>query len=266
MKLNDLSGQRFGMLTVLTRNMNTQSVSWRCLCDCGNISTVSPCHLKSGHTKSCGCLKIKGGHRFLDLTGKKFNMLTVVSLYSCDKSAIWNCICDCSNKTKVRAYNLKNGAVKSCGCLQKTNPAVTTHGMKHTRLYETWDNMKGRCYRPSMECFKNYGGKGITVCDEWLSDFINFHDWAIANGYTDTMTIERKNNSKGYCPDNCTFIPQGEQSRNRDCALGVDKVSYIKGKLKDGVSCNDLAKEFNTHPSTISKIKTGKAYPYVPIP
>src|SRR5690606_11301233 len=123
-----------------------------------------------------------------------------------------------------------------------------------------YDNMKGRCYRPSMESYKDYGAKGIIVCEEWLSNPESFFKWAKETGYTDNMTIERLINSKNYEPSNCTWIPHGEQSRSRDCALGVEKATYIKGKLEEGVSCKDLAKEFNTHPSTISNIKRGKAY------
>lgn len=254
----------FGLLTVLSISGNSEKgVRWDCVCQCSKQTLVPTARLKSGKTKSCGCLKVKGGHRFVDLVGKKFNMLTVISLHSCNKGSIWNCICDCGKPNIVRAYNLKNGAVKSCGCLQETNPNATTHGMKHTRLYETWDNMKGRCYRPSMGCYKNYGGRGIKVCDEWLQDFIHFYEWAMANGYTDAMTIERKDNNKDYCPDNCTFIPQPEQSRNRRNALGVEKVSLIKIKLRAGISCQYLAKEFKCDPSTISNIKRGKAYSYV---
>jgi len=91
------------------------------------------------------------------------------------------------------------------------------HGGKGTRLYRIWQMMKNRCHNLKTPRFKDYGGRGITVCDEWKDDFRAFHDWAMANGYADHLTIDRKDNDKGYSPDNCrwtTPLVQGNNSRH----------------------------------------------------
>lgn len=92
------------------------------------------------------------------------------------------------------------------------------HGMHGTRIYRIWCSMKGRCLCPGQSVYKYYGGKGITVCDEWMSSFMNFYQWAIKNGYSDALTIDRIDNSKGYSPDNCKWSTMKEQERNRSYA------------------------------------------------
>lgn len=88
-------------------------------------------------------------------------------------------------------------------------------GESRTRLYITWLGIKRRCFKENCKDYKNYGARGITICDSWLNDFFNFKDWAYKNGYDDNLTIERKNVDGNYCPENCTWIPMSEQSKNR---------------------------------------------------
>lgn len=260
----DLTGQTFGLLNVIGINVYViKRVEWECVCECGMRCKVTTNKLKSGRKKSCGCLKRKG-HRFINLIGMKFNLLTVTSLHSRgNKIVIWNCLCDCGNTHLVRASNLKNGAVKSCGCLGKHSNR--RHGLSNTALATTLVNMKGRCYRKSTKCYPNYGGRGIKICDEWLSDSNNFFQWAFANGYKEGLTIERVDCDKNYCPENCTWIPQYEQARNRRVSIGVEKVKEIKVLLSTGHTAISIAKIYNVHPTTIGYIKRGKAYPYVTI-
>lgn len=155
----------------------------------------------------------------IDLTGMKFNMLTVIERAESAPGGItyWLCRCDCGNFTTVRGSNLKNGSVKSCGCLQHQKTTNKTHGESYTNLYATWARMKSRCKNESNASYENYGGRGITVCDDWNNDYISFRDWALNNGYEQGLSIDRINNDLGYNPDNCRWATTKQQQNNRRC-------------------------------------------------
>jgi hypothetical protein len=249
------------MLTVIQLHCGGHGlhVEWECLCDCGNTCNVAAHKLRNGHTKSCGCLRNKRPHE--DLTGQKFNLLTVVSLHSVKNGKVrWNCICECGNKTEARSNNLKSGSVKSCGCLRKTNPTIKTHGLTNTRLYHIWENMKARCYNPNIASFKNYGARGIKICEEWLKDNNMFFEWAMNNGYNETLTIERIDNNLDYCPENCKWIPIGDQPYNKRNVLGIEKVHEIRILFNSKIKLKDIAAKYEVCVSTIKKIKYGKYY------
>jgi|AGTN01.1.fsa_nt_gi hypothetical protein len=150
----------------------------------------------------------------IDLVQKQFGRLLVVGFAGTDKHrrAMWRCICECGAESIISGANLLNGYTKSCGCLfNELNPGITlTPNGKQTRLYMIWGGMRQRCSNPNHIGYKDYGGRGITVCDEWKS-FKAFHTWAMSNGYTDGMSIDRKDNDASYCPSNCQWIPREEQ-------------------------------------------------------
>ena len=150
----------------------------------------------------------------IDITGQRFGRLTVVKRYDVTR---WLCRCDCGNETYSDSYQLRKGITKSCGCLQKElcGNQHRKHGFTKTRLYRIYYRMKERCYRPTNDNYKYYGGLGITVCDEWLKSFITFKDWALSHGYADNLTIDRINNELGYMPSNCRWITIQEQQKNR---------------------------------------------------
>lgn len=151
---------------------------------------------------------------FKDLTGKKFGNLLVIEYKNNGK---WLCKCDCGNEKIIRGNNLKRGLTKSCGCYNKetTSNRFKTHGLTKTRLYRIWHHIKERCYNSNNNAYKNYGGRGIKMCNEWLSNFVNFYNWAISNGYNDDLTIDRINNNSNYEPKNCHWVNRTYQTRNR---------------------------------------------------
>lgn len=165
-----------------------------------------------------------------ELIGKKFNMLTVskyVGRSGKNNRRYYECLCDCGNKTVVEGTNIKNGSVKSCGCLRNKIASENAtkrnykHGMADTRLQKIWSGMKIRCFDKNHVYYKRYGGRGISVCDEWM-DFATFANWALNNGYSDLLTIDRIDNDGNYEPTNCRWVTQKKQNRNR---LGNHNVS-----------------------------------------
>lgn len=157
--------------------------------------------------------------RTSNLTGQKFGRLTVFGRRMCDKTKrnLWHCQCECGNTTLVSAYDLTSGKTKSCGCLRKdvTSARRKTHGMSNSRLYRIWNAMKERCQCPTNKQYKDYGERGISVCDEWQNDFETFRDWAIANGYEDDLSIDRIDHNGNYCPENCRWATGKEQNSNK---------------------------------------------------
>lgn len=114
--------------------------------------------------------------------------------------------------TEVEIGNLKRGT-RSCGCLHRER--VRKHGKRHTRLYSIWLNMHDRCCNINNKCYSDYGGRGITICDEWLNDFMSFHNWAMNNGYQENLTIDRIDVNGNYEPNNCRWADMKTQNRNK---------------------------------------------------
>lgn len=158
-------------------------------------------------------------NRKIDLTGRRFGRLVVTGEnHRTDKYAYyWDCICDCGTSKVISGDDLRRGKVKSCGCLKHDNPPPIhiKHGNSRSKLYNIWVAMKQRCTNPNDRNYERYGGRGISVCKEWLDDFQAFYDWAMDNGYVEgKLDIDRKDNDKGYSPDNCRFISHKENLCN----------------------------------------------------
>ena len=125
----------------------------------------------------------------------------------------WKCVCDCGTVRSVSGSTLRLG--KSTGCLKCKSGGNRKHGERYSRLYAIWSHMKARCQNPTNERFSDYGERGISVCAEWQT-FEGFRDWALANGYSKTLTIDRfPDRNGGYEPANCRWATNKQQNRNR---------------------------------------------------
>lgn len=160
-----------------------------------------------------------------DLTGKTFNNLLVLSRSS-DRGngkkpvVKWNCQCDCGNRVVVKSDSLISGHTKSCGCRK------LKHGLSNKeRLYQTWKNMRQRCSNPNRDDYSRYGGRGISVCEEW-DDYKVFRKWALDNGYNDKLTIDRIDVNGNYEPSNCRWVDYDVQANN----VRTNRIIEYKGK------------------------------------
>jgi hypothetical protein len=220
--LRNLAGQTFNRLTVLERAPNSKdgSARWVCKCSCGNqkVVTVSGDHLVRGRVKGCGCLKIPTHN----LTGHVFGRLTVLERAPNSKSGKtrWVCKCSCGGNVIVLANSLVSGKTKACGCLR--SEPTHGHARKGRRSVEhrAWSAMLDRCLNPNNSEFKNYGGRGITVCNRWRfgenskTGFECFlEDMGIRPGLK--YSLEREKVNGNYCPENCYWATVEEQQNNR---------------------------------------------------
>ena len=162
-----------------------------------------------------------------DLTGQKFGRLTVIGLDDTKQTrkTYWICECECGGIKSARSDSLLCGAIKSCGCMKKEqdkkNLDRTSHGHEGIRLYYIWQGMKKRCYNINDTHYHRYGGRGIVVCDEWKNDFEAFYDWALLNGYSEGLTIDRIDNDGNYEPANCHWATNQEQANNRSTNIKI---------------------------------------------
>ena len=156
----------------------------------------------------------------------------------------------CGEEFRTQTFFIKSEYTKSCGCYQKRRTSEThkTHGLGYTRLYNIWVKIKGRTLNPKYKFFHDYGGRGITICEEWKNDFVSFHDWAMSNGYSDELSIDRINNDGNYCPENCRWTTRVIQGRNqrirKDNTSGYKGVYYYKrgNKYKAQICVNNKNK------------------------
>lgn len=153
------------------------------------------------------------------LIGKRFNRLVVIGVSEecdCKNTEKVLCRCDCGNVVAVRQNSLKTGNTRSCGCLQKEyqEKRKVIFDEDDKRLYHIWRGMLRRCYDPRSKSYYNYGERDIVVCDEWKNSFKLFCIWSKENGYAKNLTLDRKDNSKGYAPSNCRWVDRRTQMNN----------------------------------------------------
>lgn len=156
---------------------------------------------------------------FEEIANKKYGKLTIIM--EADESSLWKrnmlCRCDCGNEIIVSLSNLRQRHTLSCGCYlpEWIRKHKTTHNLRKHSIYRIWAGMKSRCKNPRASHFEHYGGRGIKVCDEWINDFVAFYNWAITNGWQQSLEIDRINNDGNYEPSNCRFVTHQINSQNR---------------------------------------------------
>lgn len=178
-----------------------------------------------------------------DLVGQKFGRALVISRSGSRNGRVyWFCACDCGKKFETITASLTGGKTTSCGCYrhERERDANIKHGKTNSRIYRIYNLMKNRCYNHNVPRYKNYGARGIRVCDDWLGEdgFIAFNNWAILNGYNDDLTIERIDVNGNYCPENCKWIRKEEQAKNKtsNVIIEIDDKKQI---------LSEWCKEFN---------------------
>ena len=184
------------------------------------------------------------GENIKDISGNRYGKLTVVCLdrERTRRKSYWICKCDCGKIKSIRSDTLNR--IKSCGCVKKQQDIVNlginyNHNMTHEEVFTTWNAMINRCLNPNNHAYKDYGGRGITVCDEW-KDVKKFVDWAKKSGYQKGLSIERIDVNGNYEPKNCKWIPRSEQALNTRKTVYIlhngEKIPLAKTARELGVS------------------------------
>ncbi len=249
----DYTGLRHGMVTVLGYVGN---MLWAYQCNCGNLKTTTAGHLKRGRIQSCGCADK------IDRTNLRYGRLVCIKYLG---NRRWLCRCDCGIEKSINSVHLVDGHTQSCGCLNKeltiqrnksqenrlrTQKEKTTHGMSHSTEFRIWANMLDRCHRPNNKSFKDYGGRGITICDSWSNSFEAFYQ-DMGQRPSSNHSLDRIDNSLGYSLENCRWATRLEQANNkrnnRMIIFGDKTLSLAHWAREIGISHSRLFRRIERH-------------------
>ena len=247
-----------------------QKVKWLCICpECGKefvtlgnslltsrVKRCPTCSTENRRNRSVKFAKERVNKQVQELVGRKYGELTIVSRSKNVNEKgrpLWVCHCNVCNKNSEFTIEQLRGR-KTCGCVKPN----TKHGLRFHRLYSIWSAMKSRCYNPNTPAYKNYGERGISICDEWHYNFQSFFDWAVTHGYESNLTIERLEVNGNYEPNNCTWIPIGEQANNTrrnhrftykggtlNVAQWANKYNVGRHVIEEGIEIGDLETSVN---------------------
>jgi hypothetical protein len=204
----------------------------------------------------------------VNMVGLKFGRLTVMNFSEINKwrEKVWVCKCDCGNYTEVSTAKLRKGNTTSCGCYRKecVERGLTRkynipvyYKKQATRLYKCWQDMKARCNNPKNKRYENYGGRGIVICNDWLNNYEVFQEWALQNGYSDKLTLDRINVDGNYELSNCRWVAIEIQANNKTNCMYIE----FQGKTQ---SLSQWCKELNLNYGTISsRINRNKMNPLI---
>lgn len=249
-KIYNLEGCKFGKLTVLKRlkKINHRSV-WLARCDCGKEFNVYQQALFAKTKNITQCWecgrKTTGIKNTKDLTGQKFGKWTVIKRVDLDSKRVkFLCRCECGNESVVIGTTLSSGQSTKCRKCGYATSKHGTHKKSNTRLYCIWGNMNRRCTRRTAAGYEYYGERGIKVCSEWKTNFLNFYNWAMNNGYQDNLTIDRIDVNGNYEPLNCRWITKAEQNinkrNNHKITFNGETKTIKEWSNKTGISANNI--------------------------
>ena len=209
-----------------------------------------------------------------DIANQKYGRLTALEYSHTVKSAsgksrrtYWVFQCECGNIKVLRMDGVVSGKIKSCGCLKKEQDEINlnrkgskptkynSEGLSNHPLYHKWLGIKRRCYNKNDSSYDNYGGRGITMCDEWLYDFKSFFDWSINNGWEEGLQIDRIDNDGNYEPSNCRFVDIKTNCNNRRTTIKITFNGITK-------SATEWAEDLNVNPKDIYYLHNRKGIPY----
>lgn len=252
----DFINKKYNKLTILSvfqKKRNGKLIKWaKSICACGNTHECNLYSILDGRTTSCGC-----NYR-LNLINKKFGKLTAIEIVEpIRKQTAFRCVCECGRERIVIGSVLKLGNITCCGCSNGKEERKVKH-LDRT-LYEVWKGMRARCGNKNHISYKNYGGRGIEVCELWRKSFLPFYEWATKNGYQKGLSLDRyPNNNGNYEPANCRWTTQIENSRNtRRVKLNLIKAEEIRNS---NLSARELAFKYGIDVTTVNSVKRYKIW------